>query len=108
MVSIFSIFNFQMLQILQILFCIDIAVGSRTTEALDGFRETEVTGTTTFTLQTAFFPDPSVAAAVILVVPAFLGVTTPFEVTVATAVLLLVHFKVLLVAPLGAMVAFSV
>ena len=54
-------------------------------------------------------PLPSVALAVILTVfpaPAFLVFTTPLEVTVAYLVLLLLHFKVLVVALLGLTVAF--
>ena len=51
---------------------------------------------------------PLWVVAVIVALPALLAVTTPAVETVATAVLLLIHVTVLLVAPTGSTVAVSV
>ena len=67
-----------------------------------------VTGCFTVILQTAFFPLPSFAVAVIVAVPFLTAFTTPLEVTVATALLLVVHLTALLLALAGPAVAFSV
>ena len=56
-------------------------------------------------VQAAFLPS---AVAVILAVPFFLAVTTPFELTVATLDLLVVHFTLRFVALEGFTVAFRV
>ena len=69
---------------------------------------TLVTGFLTVILQTAFLPLPSIARAVIVAVPALTPFTTPLFVTLATLVLLLVHFKVFLTAFEGMTVAFKV
>ena len=66
---------------------------------------TDVEGTFTVTLQVAFLPLPVVT--VIVAVPLAIPFTTPLELTVATFVLLDVHFTVSL-EPLGLSIAFSV
>ena len=58
-------------------------------------------------LQVAYSPLPSVAFALIVHVPSFLAVTLPRLFTVATFLLLLVHFTILFVAPLDETVAFN-
>ena len=67
-----------------------------------------VSGAVTTTLQTAFFPLPSVAFTVIVAVPAFFPVTFPFAFTVAIFLLEEDHFTDLFVAFDGETVAFNV
>ena len=62
----------------------------------------------TVTLHEAFFLLPSFAVAVITADPAFFAVTTPFEFTVTTALLLLFHENFLLEAFDGETAAFKV
>ena len=68
-----------------------------------------VTGTDIFTVtaQVAVLFDPSAALAVIVAVPLDTAVTNPVLLTVATAVLLLLHVTLLLVAFSGVTVAVS-
>ena len=65
------------------------------------------TGTITVTTQVAVLP-PSCVVAVIVAVPGMRAETTPLAVTVATLLLVLVQFTVLLVASAGQMVATNV
>ena len=67
-----------------------------------------VSGAVTITLQTAFFPLPSVAFTVIVTVPAFFPVTFPFAFTAAIFLLEEDHFTDLFVAFDGETVAFNV
>ena len=69
--------------------------------------DTDFFGVTTVTVQVAFSPLPSAAVALIIAVPFPLAVTFPLELTVATALLLVVHFTVLLSASEGLTVAVS-
>lgn len=66
------------------------------------------TNLTTFTVQDADILEPSVEVAVIMAVPLDIAVTLPWEETVATDSLLLVHTKVLLLARSGVTVAVKV
>jgi hypothetical protein len=72
------------------------------------FSFTLVTGCLTVTVQAAFFPLPSAAVAVIVAVPFLTPLTAPVEETVATELLLVVHFTFLLSALEGPTVAVSV
>ena len=62
----------------------------------------------TVTLQVAFLPDPSAAVAVIVAVPAFTPFTTPFALTVAILLLLVVQTTLLLLGFFGLKAAFKV
>ena len=62
----------------------------------------------TVTLQVAFFLDPSLVVTVIVTVPDFFPVTTPWEETVATLLSELFHVTALLVVLDGVTVGFKV
>ena len=66
----------------------------------------DVIGAFTVTLQTAFFPEPSAATAVIVTVPPFTAVTLPVALTFAILELLLFQITFLLLVVLGPTVAF--
>jgi hypothetical protein len=86
---------------------VSVSVAPTLTARLVLFRITPVTAIGfTVTTQVDFFL-PSVVVTVIVALPAAFPVTTPLELTVATAVLLLAHVTALFVAFVGATVAVS-